>query len=236
MTALAAAVVLLALASCSDDPAVDASGGNAPTEERVDPTTLPLCSEERHIVVLDFFGTLTMNDREQHEAVSWIQDPSDEPRPRPGGAELAHAYRDLGYDLLVVHLAPEAVLIGDLPFSEAIAGWLERHEFPATGIEVSGWDDTGFWDGEEGESGSNSQVDMVDTLLKLSLSDGVSLDAGYTSLGERALGFKQAGVPSHRVFGLKDAADLDETVAVRDDDLEAHAAGVVALEDEVCRE
>lgn len=187
--------------------------------------------------MLDFFGTLTMNERDEHEAVHWIQDPRDEPRPRPGGAELAQAYRDLGYELLVVHLTPESVLIDERPVSEAIAGWLEQHGFPE-GIEVMGWDDTGYWEGgDEGRSsGPDSLNEVTHQLLRLSLTKGVSLDAGYTAFEERATGFSQVGVPPNRLFGLGEAAAVDDAVAVPDDDLDAHAAGVEALEDKVCQE
>lgn len=233
---MATAALLLAL-GCGDDSTVRAAGGDGSAGREETSTTLPPCGEERRIVVFDFFGTLTMNDRDEHEAVYWIQDPSDEPRPRPGGAELAHAYRELGYELLVVHLTPESVLIGELPVSEAIADWMERHRFPTGGVEVAGWDDTSYWEGDDEakDSGPDSLNDVMGELLNLSLIDRVSLDAGYTSLEGRAIGFDRAGVPRNRVFGLGEAAGSGDTVAIPNDDLEAHAAGVEVLEDKVCR-
>lgn len=236
------AAVLAVLAGCGEDTTAQVAGDGASSGEGATSTTLPPCGEERRTVVLDFFGTLTLGDRDQHEAVYWIQNASDEPWPRPGGAELAHVYHDLGYELVVVHLSPEGILIGDQPISEAIAGWLQRHGFPADGIEVLGWDDTSYRDdeGADRDSGADSLTGMVDQLLGLSLTHDVQLDVGYTVHRERARAFLKAGIPPDRIFGLEGfgleaGAGLEDMVVIPDGDLETFVAGVLAHEEKVCR-
>lgn len=102
------------------------------------------------------------------------------------------------------------------------------------GVEVSGWNDTGYWEAPEQDPGSESHTDLASRLLELSLVEGVTLEAGYTNDGPRASAFLRNGIPSDRVFPLGPAAGTDGTVTLPDDDLRSLAVGVGTLVDRAC--
>lgn len=222
---------LSVLVACGDDGVAGPSGdGESRSEEKV--THAGQSCDLRRFVVFDVFGVLTMDDRDEHEVVYWIQDPGDEPEARPGSAELAHVYRNLGYELLYLHTVPEGVTIGDVPFADAIATWLERNDFPLQdGADISGWGGTGGGDGEDSPSG---MTDMITKLLDMSLADDVDLDVGYTNAADKAEAFKIGGIATERIFTLAEASDVIGTTAVSGDNLEAHVHTVETLVGRAC--
>jgi hypothetical protein len=222
-------VILLLMSACSGDDApstdTDDAAVAAVTTTVTDGSALPPCSEARHMVVFDFFGTLTMDDRDVHEAVAWIQDPNDEPRPRPGGPELAQAYRDLGYEILIFHTAQTFITIGDQPIDDAITAWLSRHGYPADdGVRVMGWDASGNTEDENA-----AILAVMDVLLRLSLTEDVSLDYGYTRAPDRAHFLASGGIPQDNVYLVGSDPGASGTTVVPEDDLTAHIERVRAL-------
>ena len=114
-------LALTAAACGGDDGDGDATVPVAPTAEaspettQASPSTLPPCSAARHLVAFDVFGTLSLSDE---DVVAWIQDPANDPDPRPGAAHLAATYRSLGYEIWYVTTMPVGVGIGDQPLGE----------------------------------------------------------------------------------------------------------------------
>jgi len=211
-----AALVLLPLAlgatSCSGGDggsSVDASAA----------TTLALCRDERHVVAFDYFGTLTLSDTNLGD---WLAEARVTPPARPGAAEVANAYRALGYEVLYVTTAPAEILLDGRPLGDHIAEWLTQNGFPmGDGTTVSVWD------------GDHTPMDWIAARLGQLTDEGASVDAAYTDNEDKAFAFKTA-VRSERVFTLGAGASTSGSTPIPGDDMVAHAAGLAGL-DQVCR-
>jgi hypothetical protein len=179
-------------------------------------TTVPPCAQERHLVAFDIHGTVTTDEA---ALGSWLTDPSDEPEPRPGAAEVVAAYRERGYEILYTTGTPTNAMLGGEPAADALTGWLARHQFPTgEGTGLHTWDVAG-----------DESVELTDELLRLQ-GEGVSADAGYTNNDEDVHAYTLGGVPPERVFTLgTEAAEELGSSAIPADDLLAHLATVQAL-------
>lgn len=226
-----AAVVVLSVAllggggsGCSggDDGAGGGSGSpsRASTPETSATGALAPCRVERHVVVIDVAGLLTLGDETQMW-VDWINAVA-EPEPRPGGPELSHAYRAKGYELLYSITVPPTILIEGLAPPLAVDAWLQRNGFATgDGTRVVGY------------NGDSTDINVLaasitDELMRLA-AEGVHLDAAYTDNDYRVYAFTAAGIPAHQVFTLGPAAGMSGTTAVAGDDLEDHRSTVEAL-------
>ena len=203
--------LILGVAACGGG---DASGGVTTTA----PGELPRCADERHVVAFDFFGTITTSDDDLGD---WLAVPNDAPGPRTGAAEVAAAYRDLGYEVLYMTTAPDIIMVGDQPMADAVAGWLETQGFPSgEGTHLWVWDNN--YTAMRGLSGELERLTEA----------GASVDAAYTDNEDKAFAFKTS-VPSHGVHTLGAAAGTSGTTPVPGDDMQAHATEVASL-DAVC--
>jgi hypothetical protein len=183
------------------------------------PTTLALCAVDRHVVLFDYFGGITTDD---DDLFTWMEDPAAAPPARPGVADVAHAYRQRGYEVLYVTTAPPNLLIGDRGVGELINEWLTARGFPM-GEGTTLW----MWDGNQ------TPMRSISTELTRLVNEGTSIDAAYTDNEDKAFAFKSA-VPSQRVFTLGSGSAATGTTPVPRDDMVAHADEVELL-DEVCR-
>jgi hypothetical protein len=218
-----AAVLPLALiaTACGGDGRDD---GAVPTSQQVEtpedvtaasPSTLSPCSAARYLVAFDVFGTLSLADQ---DLVDWLGDPSNEPEPRPGAAEVVSAYRSLGYEIWYVTTVPVQLSIGDQPFEDALRGWLERHWLPiGQGTSIHTW-----------AGGGDDMLSIVDGLLRFS-GEGVTADAGYTDNQDKAEALMTGGIPPERTFTLGSGAGTRGSTAIPAGDMFAHVATVQGL-------
>ncbi len=167
-------------------------------------------------MAFDIHGTLTTDE----DAVdTWLTDPSAEPEPRPGAAEVVAAYRERGYEILYTTGTPTSVRIGGEPAADALTGWLARHELPTgEGTNLHTWDTAG-----------DESVQLTDEFLRLR-GEGVSADAGYTNNDEDVHAYTLGGIPQERVFTLgAEAINELGSSPIPADDLLAHLGTVQAL-------
>ena len=235
-TAAASGVALaLALASCGGDGSADEDA--APLETAgatTSDTDLPTCRDVDRAVAVAVFGAATTGA--EGEAAAWMDDPDAEPEARPGAAELADAYRAMGYDILYVTLLPSEARVGDQPVVDATMVWLGLNDFPV-GQDVRVW-------APQGAGAADPSVALIEELARLG-AGGTELDAGYAGDPETVFPLAAGGIPSDRVFLLGDGdggassggasapAEVPATV-LREEDLPAHAAEVQALPP-ICR-
>ena len=211
-----AAIVLLPLVfgatSCSE-------GNAASTFDTSVQTTLALCRDERHVVVFDYFGTLTPSDE---DLAHWLGEERVIPPARPGAAEVASAYRALGYEVLYLTTAPSEILLDDgRPLRDHIGDWLAQNGYPVgDGATVTSWD------------GNHTPMDWISTVLGQVVDGGASVDAAYTDNEDKAFAFKTAA--PDQVFTLGAGATTSGSTPIPGDDMVAHAAEVTGLEP-VCR-
>ncbi len=194
-------------------------GADSPEVAAPPPTTLAPCSTDRHVVVFDYFGTISMDD---DDLLDWIAAPASPPPARPGVADVAAAYRSRGYEVLYITTAPTFLEIGERPVGDRIAEWLTDAGFPM-GEGVVMW----VWDGNE------TPMRGISAELERLVGEGASVDAAYTDNEDKAFAFKSA-VPSERVFTLGTGASTTGTSPVPGDDMVAHVAEVELL-DQVCQ-
>lgn len=173
------------------------------------------CSDARHLVVFDVFGTLTLEDL---DLSAWVANPSDEPPARTDSADVASAYYERGYELMYVTTATPDTTIGDVDVNAALTGWLDRNGFP-TGDRTRLW----TWD-----SNGNGFVSMVDELVHLG-GEGVSVDAGYTDNAEVAHAMSSSGVPADALWTMGTAAGAPGTTTLPDESFGEHVAAVESL-------
>lgn len=202
------AVLIIGASGCGSG---DASGGVTTTESGA----LPRCAGERNVVAFDLFGTLSTSDGDLGD---WLADPGDAPPPRPGAAEVAAAYRGLGYEVLYMTTAPDVLVVGGQAMPDAVAGWLDENGFP-TGEGTHLW----VWDN------NHTALRGLSGELRRFTDAGASVDAAYTDNEDTAFAFK-TDVPSAGVHTLGTAAGTTGTTPVPGDDMAAHATEVASLE------
>ena len=202
--AAALAVVAVALAACG-------SGDSADDATAATPSTLPLCSEERHVVAFDFFGTISLDD---DDVLAWLGEDTAPPPARPGVPDVAAAYRARGYEVLYITTVPSGVMVGDVPIGDAVTGWLTENGFP-TGPGTAVW----VWDG------NYTPMEGIANELERLAAEGATVDAAYTDNEDKAFAFKTA-VPSEEVHTLGTGAAATGTAPVPGDDMVTHAAEV----------
>jgi hypothetical protein len=202
----------------ADDTAPAAPGEGAGGDQALAP-----CSEEHHLVVIDFAGTLTQGDQsdETYMWADWINGTA-EPEVRPGAPEVTHAYRQRGYELLYSITVPPTITIEGMPPPLAVQGWLERNGF-ATGDGTS----------VLGYNGDSIEIpalaaSITQELIRLADS-GVRLDAAYTDNDYRVYAFTAGGIPEAQIYTLGPDAGLAGTTAIAGDDLVGHLDTVEAL-------
>jgi hypothetical protein len=195
----------------ASDGATIADATTAP----VDPASRP-CSEERHMVVFDFFGSLNGGIP---DLARWIGDEATPPTPRPGAAAVATAYRDRGYEVLYLTLAPVTSTVDGVPLIDAANAWLAANGFP-TGPGTQVW----AWDGQA----ASPQVRAIDELIRLG-NEGVSIDAAYTDNVDKANALISGGVPADHLFALDAATGRAGSTPVPGNDLAAHAGSLQTL-------
>jgi hypothetical protein len=200
-----------ALASLSI--ALAACGGSGSDDDLTQstPSTLPLCSVERHVVAFDYFGTISLAD---DDVVAWLSEVPTPPPARPGVAAVASAYLDRGYEILYITTAPGDILVGGVPIGDAVTAWLADNGFP-TGERTTTW----AWDGNY-----TPMTGIANELGRLT-AEGATIDAAYTDNEDKAFAFKTA-VPSEEVYTLGAGAAATGTTPVPADDMVAHAAEV----------
>lgn len=181
----------------------------------------PPCSQERHVVVIDVAGLLTVGDETQMWA-NWINGVT-EPEVRPGGPELSQAYRERGYQVLYSITVPPSVLIDDQPPPVAVQLWLERNGFAADEDRTQVLGYTG-----DSIAINDLAASITDELLRLD-STGARVDAGYTDNDYRVNAFAAGGIPPERIFTLGPNAATAGTTVIPNDDLFAHLPTVQAL-------
>lgn len=217
--------LLLASAGCAGNVGADVdtttTASTAPPDE-ADPRP---CAEDRHLVVFDFVGLLTVENIEVFGP--WITGEG-EPTPRPGSLELVQAYRDRGYEILYLHTIPPDIF-PDRSVVEVLDEWLRGHGYPVD-ERARIWD----WDGVTSPEGQ-TWVAVTDELLRLA-GDGVSVDAAYSENPDRSYAFATGGVPVERNFTISpllapsDGAPTSApTTPIPNDDLRAHLATVEPL-------
>jgi len=217
-----AVAALVATACSTGDGAGESVDSVAPSSTSTtdgDSTTLAACADDRHLAVFDIVGTLT-TDRET--ALSWQQDPQDDPPARPLAAELVNAYSDRGYEVLYNSILPEDFLIGGQPVADAYMGWLDRNGFPTdpgrTRVETSS---------TEAPTASELSADLTRIA-----GENVAIDVGYTDSLNDVESFGVAGVDKVYLLGPEDAGASATTIP--EDDLAPQLAVVEALP-RVCR-
>lgn len=210
--ASASVVFALAAAACTSDDATDNTNTTS--------SSLASCADERHVVVFDYFGTITLADSDLGD---WLADPANAvPPARPGGADLANAYRASGFEILYLTTTPEEVTVADKPVRAEIGAWLVANGFPL-GDRANLW----VWDGEHTPMrGIANELDRI-------VSEGAVIDAAYTDNPDKAFAFKTA-VPSEGVHTIGAGSGTSGVTPVPADDMVAHAAEV-AGQDPVCR-
>lgn len=207
-----------------DDDAPLATAGATTTGE----TGLPSCREIDQSVVVVVFGGATSGA--DGEATSWVNDPEAEPVARAGVAEVAGAYRAVGYEIVYVALLPSETFIGDRPVVDAVTVWLGLNSFPV-GEGARVW-------APPGDGSGDPSVALIEELARLGAA-GVEVDAGYAGDQETVFPLLTGGVPRDRVFmlgapGSEAASGTDvSSTPLRDEDLSAHVAEVQALE-QIC--
>jgi hypothetical protein len=228
LTSVAAVIGLgLGVAACGGG-----SGGEeeaAPWETSVADTTgdtaLPSCRDVQRAVVFSVFGAATTG--EGGEATTWMDDPEAMPEARPGVAELATAYRDIGYQVMYVTLLPSETLVGDQPMVDAVTVWLGLNGFPV-GEGARVW-------APEGEGAGDPSVALIEELARMGAT-GADFEAGYAGDQEMVFPLAAGGVPGDKVFmlgatGGDEPSDSETTATpLPDGDLVAHVTEVQALE------
>jgi hypothetical protein len=216
-TALLLALAVGTAACAGDDDSSEVTGPpplEADTTAAPGSTAAPRCSDERHTVAFDIYGTLTIED----DLSVLADDSSLGLTPRLGAASVATAYRDRGYEILYVSTAPATLEVDGVPLVDAVAVWLEINDFPTgPGTRVWAW-----------ESSGDANVSFVEELLRLEQA-GVSVDAGYTGNPEKAHAMSSGGIPVAGLWTLGDAAGTPGTTTVNGDDLMAHLPTVERL-------
>lgn len=216
----------LVAAACGDDGGDEdtVAGGSSTSSSSTEPgDELPSCDTVDRTVVFGIFGTVTDGDGDG-EVVRWLEDSAAEPAARPGAADVVHAYRDLGYDILYVTDEPATHTIGDQPLVEAVTVWLGDNRFPI-GNDVT---DVWAWDGE----GDDASTALIEDLALMNTS-GVDIDAGYASDPDVVFPLSTAGIPGGAFYTVGDAASDETTTSLPDADMSAHLPEVEGL-DPVC--
>jgi hypothetical protein len=209
---LLVAMVFSACAAGDDDSEVATPPLDTQTTAAQGPTTAPPCSAARHAVILDFGGTLTVAD----EATVMVE--ALEVAARPGSADVANAYRDRGYEILYLLVAPPDTPVGGTTLLDAFTVWLSSNGFPMG-------DGTRIWTWEEGE---DPLVALIEELLRLEQAN-VTIDAAYTDDPDKAHALTSGGVPPDKLWTLGEAAGIAGTTGVSDDDLAGHLGEVETL-------
>lgn len=183
------------------------------------------CSEERHMVVFDFAGVLTVEQDEGALVTEWLS--GNPPEPQSGTPELSQAYRDRGYEILYLTAAPPDLVVDGLPVPTAVQEWLRSNGFAIDpdGTSVLGYTGTG--------DVAEAIVSITDELLRLA-SEDVQLDAGYTDDEQRVYPLASGGIPAERIYMIGPDAGAAGTTAIPDDDLQAHLATTVQELPPVC--
>jgi hypothetical protein len=240
LAGLIAAPILLSIVSCggggddeSDNPFVKTDENAAETTET---TELQPCSENRHLVVFDIIGLLTLGD---YAAITRWNEEGVYPDARPGSAETAQAYRQRGYEVLYVTTLPSDSIVDGMPAADAMAAWLTAKGFPMEAEITRVWT-------MDATAGGRSWSNISNELLRLS-GEGVSIDAGYTENSDKAYGLATGGVPTEGLFTLaslpvegrreQDTPDYPvgpPSTPIANDDFVTHAAEV-AQQPPVCQ-
>lgn len=183
------------------------------------PTGPRPCREDRHMVVFDFAGMLTLQD-EAAVVNDWLN--GDPPEPRPGAPELSQAYRERGYEILYLTAAPSDLMVDGLPVATAVQEWLGDNGFPTDpeGTSVLGYTGSG--------DVSAAILAITDELLRLA-SENVGLDAGYTDDEERVYPLASGGIPPERIYTIGPDAGAAGTTPLAGDDVQAHVGTVEEL-------
>jgi hypothetical protein len=215
-------VLSLLATACGDDgdgeedtmAAGSTSSSTAPGDE------LPSCDAVDHTVIFGFFGTVTRG--EPGELLAWADDAGAAPEPRPGAADVAHAYRELGYNVVYVTAEPSTTDIDGQPMAEAITVWLGANRFPIDeGTRVWAWNGNG-----------EMSVALIQELTDMTTS-GVDIHAGYASDPDVVFPLSTGGIPSTNLFTVGDAAQDGTSTSLPEEDLGAHLSDVRDL-DPVC--
>src|SRR6266511_6449171 len=240
LAGLIAAPILLSIVSCggggdeeNDNPFVKTDQNAAETTET---TALLPCSENRHLVVFDIIGLLTLGD---YGAITRWNEEGVYPDARPGTVETAQAYRQRGFEILYVTTLPSDSNVDGMPAPDAMTAWLTDKSFP---VEP---DVTRVWT-MDGSAGGSSWSNISNELLRLS-GEGVSIDDGYTENSDKAYGMATGGVPQdglHTLASLPVEGRREQdtpnypigppTSPIANDDFVAHAAEV-AQQPPVCQ-
>jgi hypothetical protein len=227
--AVFAPLALVALAACGgandDDQPTALSETTTPAPTEAEGT--PACSQARHSVVLDFAGFIT-DGPDNDMWGPWITGVGD-PTPRPGTIELTQAYRDRGYELIYVTTAPAEITIDGVPVPDAAQQWLKDNGYA--------WDDgatrvIGYNGNQSG--GPDAVLSITSELIRLTTTDGVTHDVGYTNNADKAHAMTSGGVPLQRLFMIGEEAGTEGTTAIPGDDLSAHITQVVSPLPPVC--
>lgn len=234
-TATVTLPVVLTFAGCGggggDDEATPAATGE-PAESAESATGagateaagLPPCSEERHMVMFDFGGMMTMQE-EGEIVTNWLNEQIP-PDPRPGAPELTQAYRERGYEILYLTTAPPALTFDGLPVPAAAEEWLQTNGF-AAGVEGT------RVHGHSRQDLDAALLSITDELLRLS-GEGVTMDASYTDDEDRVYPLAAGGIPAERIYMIGPDAGAAGTTAIPNDDLHAHLATAVEELPPVC--
>jgi hypothetical protein len=217
--------------ACGDGGGDDAAPLETVGATTTSETSLPSCRDVNRAVVFVVFGGATSGAA--GEATTWVDDPDAGPEARPGAAELASAYREVGYQIVYISLLPSETRIGDRPVVDAVTVWLGLNSFPVgEGVQV--------W-APPGDGSGDASVALIEDLTRLG-AGGLEIDAGYAGDQEAILPLVSGGVPRDRVFmlGATDTTGGDVTsntdvssTPLRDGDLAAHVAEVRAS-DPIC--
>lgn len=218
--------LLLNVAACSgDDSSVADDLTGPPSTEPATQTGLRPCADDRHMVVFDVIGFLTVENIEV--LGTWNAQTSSEPTPRPGSVELVQTYREKGYEILYVTTIPPGHF-GTPTVEEVVTGWLQASGYPVDEA-ARVW----AWAGQR--PNSPTWTGITDELVRLS-GEGVSVDAGYTENSDKTWAFATSGIPEDRNFTLTPVAGIGEgvptsapTTLIPNDDLVAHRATVAQL-------
>lgn len=160
------------------------------------------CADDRHGVVFDIDGTLTVRDDDLLRSVA---DPAYDPPVRPGAVEMITAYRERGYEIVYLSGRPATLQLGGAPAAEATEGWLDRHGFPiGEGTHLYLWDEA-----------IHPELVLYKTQVLLDLaSDRLAIDYGYTNDELDIEAYTIGGVPVDRIYTKDPVAGQAGTVAV----------------------
>jgi hypothetical protein len=197
----ALALVLGACGGDTDLTSADPVTTATPTTTEEDTDRLLPCSEDRHAVIVDLDGAITMGTDEYDK---WMEDPDHEPELRFGAAELMRAWRERGYEIVYLADGLADSTIGDTPIDEATTAWLEKHGVPSgEGTQLL------FWDNE------NMSLDGYKTQTLLDLgTEGVSIDYGYTDSEVDITAYRAGGLRADGIFTRDPVAGELGTTAV----------------------